>query len=163
MSDNPSPWRPSSGEGWAPQSPPASPPAGIVLDTNVLLALWLFQDPALRPLRLALAGGRLRWVATPAMLEELALVARRPYPPRYQASAELGTPPASLMAAPAAPAPWRCRDPADQMFLDLAWASQLPLCSRDRDLLSLRRRAAARGLLIEPPEAVQRRWLAGRA
>jgi predicted nucleic acid-binding protein len=155
MSDNPPPCALSLTEGSAPQTAPIN----LVLDTNVLLALWLFHDPALEPLRQALASGRVRWRATPAMLEELALVLSRPYPARFRPGPELSSPPAWLSDEPAAPAPWRCRDLADQKFLDLAWALQLPLWSRDRDLLSLRRRGAARGLHIETPEAAQRRLL----
>jgi predicted nucleic acid-binding protein len=155
MSDNPPRSALSPAEGSAPQ--PA--PIDLVLDTNVLLALWLFQDPALEPLRLALASGQVRWRATAAMLEELALVVSRPYPARYRPGPELRSPPACLSVEPAAPAPWRCRDLADQKFLDLAWSLQLPLCSRDRDLLSLRRRGAARGLHIEAPEVAQARLL----
>lgn len=157
MSDNPPPSALSPAGGSAPH--PA--PIDLVLDTNVLLALWLFQDPALEPLRLALARGRVRWRATRAMLDELALVVSRPFPARYRPGPELSSPPAWLSDEPAAAAPWRCRDLADQKFLDLAWARQLPLWSRDRDLLSLRRRGAARGLHIEAPEAAQRRLLAG--
>lgn len=155
MSDNPRHQDLPSAEGSPPQAAPDSAATGLVLDTNVLLALWLFQDPGLQPLRLALAEGRVCWYATAAMLEELALVAGRAYPTRFQASPELAAPPARLVDAPTNPAPWRCRDAADQKFLDLAWALQLPLWSRDRDLLSLRRRGAARGLRIEAPEAAQ--------
>ncbi len=150
MSDKPSAVAPRSTDDQAPR-----PELDLVLDTNVLLALWLFQDPTLEPLRRALDAGRVRWIATSAMLEELDQVASRPFPARYRPSSELRSPPAQLQLAPASPAPWRCRDGADQKFLDLAWALQLPLCSRDRDLLSLRRRGAARGLRIEPPEQTQ--------
>ncbi len=158
MSDNPRPSEPLSADGSPPQ-PATRRPIDLVLDTNVLLALWLFQDPTLQPLRLALAAGSARWLATPAMLEELDQVSARPFPARYQAAAELAAPPASLAGVPANPAPWRCRDAADQKFLDLAWALKLPLCSRDRDLLTLRRRAAAQGLAIETPETALARLL----
>src|SRR5690606_15469334 len=46
-----------------------------------------------------------------------------------------------------------CRDPDDQVFLDLALHRGVGwLLSRDRQLLALRRRALARGLRILRPE-----------
>src|SRR5215510_13226169 len=46
----------------------------VVLDTNLALDLLVFDDPACVPLREALAGGALRWIATGAMRDELARV-----------------------------------------------------------------------------------------
>src|SRR5688572_7537654 len=46
----------------------------LVLDTNVVLDLLVFGDPQTQPLADALANGDLRWLATPAMREELARV-----------------------------------------------------------------------------------------
>jgi predicted nucleic acid-binding protein len=49
-----------------------------------------------------------------------------------------------------------CRDPDDQMFLDLALAAGARwLVSRDRALLHLRRRAQSHGLAIVTPEQWQ--------
>jgi predicted nucleic acid-binding protein len=42
----------------------------LVIDTNVVLDLLHFDDPAARPLRLALEAGRLRCVVTLATLDE---------------------------------------------------------------------------------------------
>ena len=64
------------------------------------------------------------------------------------------------MSEAAVPAPRDalvCRDPADQMFIDLALGC--PPCwlvSRDKALLALRRRATARGVVIAPPALWQR-------
>lgn len=129
------------------------PVCDLLLDTNVVLDLWLFQDPRLQRLREGLATGRCRWLATAAMLEELGHVREREFTRRYRASPELTVPPALLVASPANPAPWRCRDGDDQKFLDLAWQLKRPLWTRDRDLLSLARRAAKLGLSVETPEA----------
>ena len=43
----------------------------IVIDTNVLLDIWVYRNPATPPLLAALEIGQLRWLATAAMREEL--------------------------------------------------------------------------------------------
>ena len=45
----------------------------VVLDTNVVLDLWLFEDPRFAGLAQALSHS-LRWVATAEMREELSRV-----------------------------------------------------------------------------------------
>jgi predicted nucleic acid-binding protein len=50
------------------------------------------------------------------------------------------------------PAPWRCRDPDDQKFLDLAHSNGAGiLFTKDRALLALARKAQPAGLRIAPP------------
>ena len=51
----------------------------IVLDTNVVLDLLVFDDPATPALQQALDEGALRWIATPVMREELARVLEYPH------------------------------------------------------------------------------------
>ena len=46
----------------------------VVIDTNRVLDLWLFDDPRVDALRDAIARGGARWLAQPAMREELARV-----------------------------------------------------------------------------------------
>ena len=53
-------------------------PADCVLDTNTVLALWLFEDPTLTRLRAAVEGGCLRPIASPPTLEELRRVLAYP-------------------------------------------------------------------------------------
>ena len=127
-------------------------PDGFVMDTNVVLDLWLFCNPGLNALRDALREGRLIWLATLAMLDELGHVRARPFPARHRALPELTQPPALTVAPPLQAAPWRCRDRSDQMFIDLAWQQRCPLLTRDHHLLSLRRKAARLGALIITPE-----------
>ena len=50
----------------------------IVLDTNIVLDVLVFRDPATQPLQQALHSGQRRWIATPAMREELARVLAYP-------------------------------------------------------------------------------------
>jgi predicted nucleic acid-binding protein len=124
----------------------------LLLDTNVVLDLWLFKDTRLEALRRLLAAGQWRWIASEAMLIELGHIRQRPFAQSHEALPELFEPPAHLAPAPSNPAPWRCRDADDQKFIDLAWHSRLPLWTRDRDLLVLRKKAAKDGVIIETPE-----------
>ena len=54
------------------------PSAEVVVDTNVLLALWLFRDPVVEPLHAAFASGQLRPVRSAATDAEFAEVLARP-------------------------------------------------------------------------------------
>lgn len=138
----------------------ASPPLAV-LDTNVVLDWLVFEDPACAPLASALAAGRLLWIASPAMLAELAEVLRRPALDRWRAAADTAGARAQRLASPAPEAPPAvrldggplcCRDRADQKFIDLALASRAAwLLTRDRALLALARPAARYGTWIGPP------------
>jgi len=56
-----------------------------------------------------------------------------------------------------------CRDPDDQMFIDLAVEAKARwLISRDRAVLALAKRARAFGVEILTPEAWTRQYLASR-
>ena len=130
-----------------------------VLDTNVLLALWLFRDPAVEALRAALDAGQLQPFRSPATDAEFAEVLRRPelfsVAPERQATLldawQASASPVDVIQS----APWVCRDPLDQKFLDLAVSAGASwLITRDRDLLKLARKARRQGLTIVTPE----RW-----
>ena len=141
----------------------AAPAALVVLDTNVVLDLWLFADPRVAPLRRALRGGQLMPLVTAPMLAELVDVLRRPF------AAARSVPPAQVLAMLEAtarlvepppvtgrPAP-RCTDADDQKFVALAWYWPARwLISRDRAVLKLARPGLAHGLGIVTPE----RWAA---
>ena len=137
-----------------------------VLDTNTVLDMLLFDDPAARPLRDAVAGGSLRWIATVRMLEELRGVLLRSRMGRWQPPAHAAQTLAwatkwmqQQPAPPAGTAP-RCRDTADQPFIDLAWATgECWLLSRDKALLKLARHARMRGVRICTPAT----WRGGAA
>ena len=136
----------------------------LVLDTNVVLDLFVFDDAAARPLRAALDNGHARCGVSAATLEELRQVLTYPafsldaarqhaILARYAALAELCTAEAEMRLP-------RCRDPDDQKFLELAAASGAGvLVSKDRALLKLRRRCPFRIAL--PGEASA--WLAAAA
>ncbi len=130
----------------------------IVLDTNVVLDLLLFADPATPALREALAaGGPLhgQWIATPVMREELARVLAYPHIEerlrfyRRDAIELLTTFDAQTRLVEVAPkAPYACKDPDDQKFIDLAFAHQATLLSKDKAVLKLKKRLAAHSVVV---------------
>jgi predicted nucleic acid-binding protein len=117
----------------------------LVLDTNIVLDLFVFDDERVKPLAAALEQGSLRWLATPPMREELARVLAYPQLAPKVASAE------AVLAAfdrhvqlheVPAKAPVICGDPDDQKFIDLAVAHRCPLVSKDREVLRMKKRLA---------------------
>ena len=125
----------------------------VVLDTNILLDLWVFDDPAAAPLKAAVEGGEIDWLATTAMRDELARVLAYPQiAPRLaslQRSADtvLAAFDRHARLASAAPkAPVTCRDADDQKFIDLAVAHRATLLSKDRAVTSMKKRLLALGV-----------------
>ena len=128
-----------------------------VLDTNIVLDLWVFDDPQSTPLRTALQSGALRWLATAAMREELARVLAYPHIARRLQSRAL---PASAVLAhfdrhaevqPDAPkAPCTCKDADDQKFIDLAVQHGAALHSKDAQVLCMKNRLARCGVALNP-------------
>ena len=129
----------------------------LVLDTNVLLDLWLFDDPSVRPLRAALEAGRLRALRSADCDAEFEEVIRRAQfgldeAARYRLLARWSA--CSEPIAAVSPAPLACSDPDDQKFLDAAFSAGADLLlTRDKALLQLARRAEAVGLHIRSPAA----------
>ena len=131
-----------------------------VLDTNVVLDWLVFADAHMQAPGHCLREGRARWLHTPAMLEELFDVVSR-----EQVLRRAGADAAALghrveraardhgLSLPEAPAcAWRCADPDDQMFIDLAAQSRAHcLLTRDKALLALAPRCSALGLRILRP------------
>ena len=128
----------------------------IVLDTNVLLALWIFADPTVAPLRAALESGELKPVRSAATDAELAEVLARTelfaVPEARQAALLQGWVSQAEFVDAVVGAPWRCRDPLDQKFVDLAVTGGCRwLITRDKALLKLNRKSKATGLSITTP------------
>ena len=133
------------------REPFVSPPA-VVLDTNIVLDLFVFNDAASVPLKTALEAGEWDWLATQPMREELARVLGYPQIiPRlmlYQLTAEdvLGAfDHYARIVAVAPKSPVTCSDADDQKFVDLAVAHQALLLSKDQHVLSMRKRLLAQG------------------
>ncbi len=138
-------------------TPSVAPPTSAlaVLDTNIVLDLFLFQDPKTTPLREQLQSGQLRWIATPHMRNELERVLAYPHiVAKLTFYAKLSQDILSefdrhvqSIEAPAVKAPYACKDPDDQAFIDLAChlAQLAPrqavhLLSKDKAVLSMRKR-----------------------
>ncbi len=119
----------------------------ILLDTNIVLDLFVFNDPETPALLLALQAGRLRWIASQPMRDELERVlAYTHIVPRlafYQLSAAdvLERFDAMVQIVDAAPkVQLTCKDADDQKFIDLAVAHQAVLLSKDHAVLALAKR-----------------------
>jgi predicted nucleic acid-binding protein len=136
--------------------------ARLVLDTNTVLALWHFGDPGLVPLAGAIACGRFALSSRDDALEELRRVlarARFDIAPKRQARivAQYRGFLVSLSETAIAFELPRCRDRADQKFLEIArdhGASHL--LTRDKRLLELNRHRLLRERFrIVTPETFQ--------
>lgn len=134
---------------------PAGAPRAVVVDTNIVLDLLVFADPATAALRQLLQAGDLRWVATQPMRDELERVLDYPQiAPRLvfyglTVAAVLQTVDAQVQwrAVPAR-APATCRDADDQKFIDLAVAERAVLLSKDKAVMALRKRLHAYGAQV---------------
>jgi putative PIN family toxin of toxin-antitoxin system len=131
--------------------------SALVLDTNIVLDLLLFQNPQVQGLQQALARGEMRWLATVPMRAELVRVLA--YPKIAVVLARLDHSVALLLAqwdagvslVEVAPrCAIRCRDPDDQMFIDLAVAHRAVLLSKDALVLRLAKRLLPLGVVVSP-------------
>ncbi|NBS76325.1 MAG: putative toxin-antitoxin system toxin component, PIN family [Betaproteobacteria bacterium] len=139
---------------------PAVAPAPVVIDTNIVLDIWVYLDSATPSLLNALEEGKLHWLATVSMREELLRVLD--YPHIAQRRNREGVSAEAVLAHfdrlaqmhPIAPkAPYVCKDEDDQKFIDLAAAHQALLLSKDKQVLRLTSRLARLGV------AVRQKWV----
>ena len=126
----------------------------IVIDTNIILDLFVFGDPATAPLRQQLDAGTLGWVATQPMRDELERVLAYPQiVPRMDfygrsAAEVLGHFDRLVRRVEVAPKTTAtCKDADDQKFIDLAVAHGARLLSKDRAVLCMKKRLLALGVL----------------
>jgi putative PIN family toxin of toxin-antitoxin system len=127
----------------------------IVLDTNIVLDLWLYLDPATPTLLEALTSKRVDWVATHTMRDELERVLT--YPHIVLRMQRGGLVAVDVLAqfdrftrlVPVADrAPYVCKDVDDQKFIDLACAYFCLLVSKDKAVLTMRNRLARIGVSV---------------
>ena len=128
----------------APVDEPARP---VVVDTNVALDLLIFSDPRTAPLRTLLAQGRLDWIATQVMRDELQRVLAYPHIVsrmdfyRVDAAQVLAAFDAQARLVDIAPrVAYVCKDADDQKFIDLAAAHRAILLSKDKAVICMRKR-----------------------
>jgi len=133
----------------------AALPVHVVLDTNIVLDLWLYQDPATPALHAALADKTVQWLATQVMRDELARVlAYTHIVVRMSASGItadhiLHRFDAHAQRMPiASKAQFVCKDADDQKFIDLAAAHAAQLISKDKAVLTMRNRMARLGVAV---------------
>jgi putative PIN family toxin of toxin-antitoxin system len=136
----------------------------VVLDTNVCLDAFVFDDPRAAPLVAALAAGDVEAVTRADCRDEwlsvLAYPALKLDDARRAEAAARFDQWVTLLATPAeasrASLP-RCRDPDDQKFLEVAaFAGAAVLFSRDAEVLRLAKRTARDGLfaIVRPEDWV---------
>jgi putative PIN family toxin of toxin-antitoxin system len=136
-----------------------------VLDTNVALDLFHWQDPVAAPLLAAAGSGRVELLTDAACFAEFAHVVARPEfglgaaaaASTTEAYRQLARLHGGESAAGKLPRLPRCRDPDDQKFLELARdAAADLLVTRDKALLALARRkyALAGFRILQPAAAV---------
>ena len=126
----------------------------VVLDTNVLLDIFVFNDFRAIHLKQALIDRQVDALATSKTLEEFADVISRPLfcleqevqdriLSQWHSIARVLDDETLLIA------PWQCQDPDDQVFLNLAYTAKPSLLiSRDNEVLKLANRAIKESLLI---------------
>ena len=129
-----------------------------VLDTNIVLDLWVFDDPASATLRESVQDGSTCWIATAAMRDELARVLNYPQIAKRLSARELPTQTILecfdqhvTLQADAPKAPYTCKDADDQKFIDLAVEHSAALHSKDAQVLCMKNRLARCGVDLNPP------------
>ena len=136
-----------------------SVPAPIrrVLDTNIVLDLWVFDEPKALTLKDCVEAGTTQWIATQAMREELARVLG--YPQIAKRLNARALPADSVLAHfdrhaqlhPDAPkAEYTCKDADDQKFIDLAVQHGAALHSKDAEVLCMKKRLERCGVPLNP-------------
>ena len=128
----------------------------IVLDTNIVLDVFLFDDVAAQPLKRALAAQTYQWIATSAMRDELERVltypkiAARLITNQCTAAHLLAQFDGQVRLVEVAPkAALTCADPDDQKFIDLAVAHRTLLLSKDRAVLCMAKRLLSLAVLAQ--------------
>ena len=126
----------------------------VVLDTNILLDIFVFNDERALQLKKALFDKATQFLASQKTIEEFVDVISRPL---FKLDKQTQT---AILAqwqsiaeqkddSNLASAPWQCQDPDDQIFLDLAYQLRPTiLISKDNAVLQIAHRAASENILI---------------
>jgi putative PIN family toxin of toxin-antitoxin system len=126
----------------------------VVLDTNILLDIFVFNDERAINLKQVIVDGSIAAVASQKTLLEFADVISRPLFKLDEATQAATLNQWQSLAeqhddSNLATAPWKCQDPDDQIFLDLAYQLRpVVLISKDNALLRIASRAAQEDILI---------------
>jgi putative PIN family toxin of toxin-antitoxin system len=130
-------------------------PDRVVLDTNIVLDLWLYKDEATLVLLDALDSKRVQWLATQVMRDELERVLAYTHIVKRLAFSQLTAQDilaqfdahAQLLPI-ATKALFVCKDGDDQKFIDLAAEHKTQLISKDKAVLTMRNRMARLGVAV---------------
>ena len=126
----------------------------VVFDTNVLLDLFVFNDFRALHFKQALLEHKIDALASLKTLEEFADVISRALfsletVEQEKILAQWKSLSRVLDDQSLLSSPWRCQDPDDQIFLDLAFtAKPCILISKDNEVLKFAARAAKEDVLI---------------
>lgn len=126
----------------------------VVLDTNILLDVLVFDDSRAHPLRAALISGELDAVATEKTLAEfLDVISREQFSLSSQKQEEIIFQWRSwsrlVKDDDLSAAPWKCKDRDDQVFINLAYTLRPSiLISKDKMVLKVAKRAQKDGIVI---------------
>ena len=119
----------------------------VILDTNILLDILVFDDQRAHPLRVAFSNQELDALVTEDTLDELIDVISRPqFSLDKQKQAEILLQWQSwsrlVKQSDLQVAPWKCKDRDDQVFINLAFSFKpSTLISKDKLVLKLAKRA----------------------
>jgi putative PIN family toxin of toxin-antitoxin system len=126
----------------------------LILDTNILLDILVFDDQRAHPLRAALSNHELDALVTEETLDEFIDVISRP---QFNLDKEKQTEillqwkswSRLVKQSDLRVAPWKCKDRDDQVFINLAFSFKpSTLISKDKLVLKLANRAIKEDVLI---------------
>jgi putative PIN family toxin of toxin-antitoxin system len=133
--------------------------AHLVVDTNVVLDVFVFADHHAHSVAVASLSPSWTWYASAAMRDELERVLTYSHIAARMSSCGTGSAQVlalydsrvqQVAAAPRASA--ICKDPDDQKFIDLAVLHGAVLLSKDRAVLALKKRLAVLGVTAMTPQ-----------
>lgn len=129
-------------------------PIPIVIDTNILLDIYVFQDPRSTALNAQILSGKLLPVVSEETHAEFLDVLARPkfglsFDAQQTVLADWQRRSTLHDASQIVRSPWRCKDKDDQKFLDLAYSLRpCLLVSKDKQVLRFAKRALREGVTI---------------
>jgi predicted nucleic acid-binding protein len=126
----------------------------VVLDTNILLDVLVFDDQRAHPLRVALTHSLVDAVATQKTIDEfIDVIGRVQFALNAEQQFEIISQWKSwariIDDAEVFLAPWKCKDRDDQIFINLAYTLRpSTLLSKDKQVLKIAKRAIKENIVI---------------
>ncbi len=126
----------------------------VILDTNIVLDLYVYQGPRTLALRSMMAQRKLDLpTCAQGRAELIDVLAREKFRltlEQQQAIVVQWDQASRCVPQDTIPeAPWRCKDKADQIFLNMAWMHRpCTLLSKDLQVLKFTKRALKEGVVI---------------